>query len=607
MYRLNFDRRRDANAPMSPQAALFSLLGVVALLVASSIGSRAASTFDGPAELPRVFINSTLANTPSPGKTTAVAAGGDLQAALNSASCGDTITLQAGATYPGLFTLPAKSCDDQHWIVIRSSAPNTALPAEGTRMTPCYAGVSSLPGRPALNCKSTQRVLAQIVNNQGAGAGPITIAPGANHYRLIGLEITRNVAGAFIGALVSSKGSLADHIILDRLWMHGTAQDETVTAVSLVGLSYAAVINSYINDFHCTAVVGACTDAHAVSGGIGSLPGGPYQINGNFLEASGEIVFFGGGPATATPTDIEIRKNHLFKPLQWMSGAVGFVGGKSGHPFINKNHLELKNAQRVLFEGNILENNWGGFSQVGFSILLTPRNQSLKGLNVCPLCQVTDVTIRFNTISHVGAGFQIANALSDAGGIPLAGERYSIHDVVVDDISPTKYRGPGNFVQVTTATNVPVIQQLQIEHVTAFPPHTMLTVGNSNTNPNMKNFTFMNNLITTGPFPIWSTGGGSINCAFPDKPLAILSSCFTPYGFTNNGLIGVNSNFPASVWPAGNFFPASVSSVGFVNYNNGVGGDYHLTANSQFKNAGSDGKDLGADITAVQTAIAGVY
>jgi hypothetical protein len=52
--------------------------------------------------------------------------------------------------------------------------------------------------------------------------------------------------------------------------------------------------------------------------------------------------------------------------------------------------LELKNAMRVLFEANLLENSWGGFTQTGYSIVLTPVNQSDR----CPVCRVNDVTIR---------------------------------------------------------------------------------------------------------------------------------------------------------------------------------------------------------------------
>jgi hypothetical protein len=90
-------------------------------------------------------------------------------------------------------------------------------------------------------------------------------------------------------------------------------------------------------------------------------------------------------------------------------------------------------------------------------------------------------------------------------------------------------------------------------------------------------------------------------------PLLTLAACFNGYGFNHNALIGTSGNYPTSTWPTGNFFPASTAAVQFVNYNNGNGGDYRLQASSPYKNAGSDGKDLGADINAIQSAISGVY
>ena len=98
---------------------------------------------------------------------------------------------------------------------------------------------------------------------------------------------------------------------------------------------------------------------------------GPYKIADNFLEAAGENILFGGGGAAATPADIQISHNHMFKPTTWMKGQAGYIGGTTGNPFIVKNLFELKNAQRVLIEGNIMENSWGGFTQVGFAIVLT--------------------------------------------------------------------------------------------------------------------------------------------------------------------------------------------------------------------------------------------
>src|SRR5690348_5256868 len=57
------------------------------------------------------------------GRTLTVAAGGDFQAALDQATLGDLIVLQAGAVYTGPFTLPAKR--GTGWITIQSSSAAT--------------------------------------------------------------------------------------------------------------------------------------------------------------------------------------------------------------------------------------------------------------------------------------------------------------------------------------------------------------------------------------------------------------------------------------------------------------------------------------------------
>ena len=79
------------------------------------------------------------------------------------------------------------------------------------------------------------------------------------------------------------------------------------------------------------------------------------------------------------------------------------------------------------------------------------------------------MTIRYNLVRHVGAGFQIANALSDNGGVQLDGQRYSIHDVVIDDIDGKKYGGRSLFAQLSVSAGAPLLQNVTINHVTAFP------------------------------------------------------------------------------------------------------------------------------------------
>lgn len=329
--------------------------------------------FDGPAQLPRQYVISSLKNTPSKGKTLIVRAGEDPERILNKATCGDVVELQAGSSFSGNIMVPTKNCDDSHWIIVRTSAPDSSLPPEGTRLTPCFAAITSLPGRPSLGCVKTANVLAKIELKSAGGPGPVIFAAGANHYRLIGLEITRASSSAPAHALVQFRGT-ADHIIFDRVWIHGTPQDENVRGILLGQTRHVAIVDSFFSDFHCIAKTSSCTDAQAILGGVGDGPMGPYKIVNNFLEASGENIMFGGGYATATPQDIEIRHNYFYKPLTWMKGQAGYVGGKNGNPFIVKNIFELKNAQRVLFEGNVLEDCWGGFTQDGFAILLTPKN-----------------------------------------------------------------------------------------------------------------------------------------------------------------------------------------------------------------------------------------
>jgi len=586
------------------RAVLVSLLAGMCLFFTafSLIGDQGradeSGTFDGPAELPRMHVKSSLSDTPAPGKIRQVSAGNNLQQALNAADCGDTLQLQRGAAFTGKFVFPAKKCDDSHWIIVRTGAPNSALPPEGTRLTPCYSGVAALPGRPSFQCNSTDNVLAKLDYPAKSGSGPIAFASGANHYRLIGLEVTRSGNGASISNLISlQQGAIADHLVFDRMWIHGTAQEETTRGILLGGSTYVAIVDSFFSDFHCIAITGACTDSQAVSGGSGDMPMGPYKMVNNFLEAAGENVIFGGGPATVSPADIEIRRNHLFRPLNWKPDSPDFVGARDGHAFIVKNNFELKNVQRVLFEGNILENTWGGFSQVGFSILLTPKNQG----NGCPACRVTDVTIRYNKIHHVGGGFQIANVRSDAGGTATDGGRYSIHHNILDDIESTELKANGVFAQIFGKS--PPLHDVMIDHNTGFAPNVLFTVGADAQGPKISNFIFTNNLVSAGARQIGSTGGGPANCAYgADKAAAseIFASCFPGAKITHNGVVG------GSGWPKQNLTPKNLEAVGFSGTRGDKITDYHFRPDSRAKNAALDGKDLGADVDAVEATTAGV-
>jgi hypothetical protein len=170
----------------------------------------------------------------APGSVIPVNAGGDLQSALNSAHRGDTIQLAGGATFTGRFIVPAKNCDNNHWIIVRKQFSGQRLPAEGQRATPCYAGVASLPGRPPYSCPNAKNVMAKV-QMPNPGDGPFQLVSGANYYRFLGLEITRPS-----GILQDPPADLdlghRRHCGSPRVgspWLHGQLQDETHNAINL--------------------------------------------------------------------------------------------------------------------------------------------------------------------------------------------------------------------------------------------------------------------------------------------------------------------------------------------------------------------------------------
>ncbi|MGB9265819.1 MAG: hypothetical protein WCB56_10230, partial [Terriglobales bacterium] len=140
---------------------------------------------DGPAELPKTCYYTGLEATPSPGKQIHVGAKENLADAVDHAKCGDTLLLPAGAAYEA-GELPFKKCDASHYITIRTDTPDSKLPPEGTRISPAWAGVPSLPGRPAFAqpAGGAAKLMPTILVKRNAG-----VVVG-DHVRFIGIEWT---------------------------------------------------------------------------------------------------------------------------------------------------------------------------------------------------------------------------------------------------------------------------------------------------------------------------------------------------------------------------------------------------------------------------------
>src|SRR5437763_16032339 len=106
-----------------------------------------------------------------------------------------------------------------------------------------------IPGRPLLHCAATQNVRARLELREREAIGALRFEPRANHYRFIGLEVTRAGSLLVSGLAIGREHGRVDHVIFDRVWMHGTPQDETMRASDLTAMSHVAVGDAFFRDF----------------------------------------------------------------------------------------------------------------------------------------------------------------------------------------------------------------------------------------------------------------------------------------------------------------------------------------------------------------------
>jgi len=456
-------------------------------------------------QLPKTYINTTYA-LPT-GKTYIVNAGGDFQAALDSAQLGDIIILQAGATFTGPYTLPNKTTGSG-WIYIQSS------------------NYASLPGTCDRVAQSDSINMPKIVVAAAAG-GAIQTAANAHNFRFVGIEL-KPVSGNFVYDLVTignadtSVSTLPHDIVFDRCYIHGDTGVGGRRGIEMDGESIA-VINCYVSDFK--------EQGSDTQGLWAYNTPGPIKVVNNYLEASTENMMFGGeDPAIVNlvVSDIEIRDNYFFKPLAW-KGSLWQV----------KNLLEFKNARRVLVKGNRFENNWAA-NQNGMSLLLTPRNQN----GGAPWCTTRDITIEMNTFVNIEQGFNVLG--TDTPNVSQRTFRVLIQNNIVH------VTGSGSDGRIFGVEGGPV--DLIINHNTAFSAGPM---GFSENYTKADTFYFENNIVTNGSYGFSGTSTG--------EGLSTLNTYYTDWTFTNNAIIGGT----AGPYPTGNYFPADTISVGFVNFATG--------------------------------------
>jgi len=460
--------------------------------------------------------------------------GDNLQATIDKARYGDVIVLEAGAVFRGPIVLPYKEGGSPDQYITITTSNLKGIPAEGQRVDP----------------QIHSQAMPKIVAPNGSVA--ISTAAAAHHYRFVGIEFAPASDSQYVYAVLDlgkydekTVTQLAHHLSFDRCYIHSTGLNKARRGVAL-NSGETAITNSYISGF-----AGAEDETQGICGWNGP---GPFKIINNFIEGGGQNIMFGGADPVVpnlVPSDIEIRRNFLYKPAAWFGKAT------------IKAVIELKNARRVVMDGNVLE---CGSQTAAF--VLTIRNQS----GTAPWSTLEDINVTNNIVRHLQAGFSLLG--KDSYNPSQQMKRVRIANNLIVDIGPDYSAA---FIAGCCGDNVTVenntVQQTG---------NIMLCYG-----PVTTNFTFRNNIVQFNSYGLYC-------------PENVLNGASRGNIIVDN-LGAIATNGPPANIPVGNQFVPALARIGFVDY---VNGDWRLSPTSKAKKRGTDGRDPGVDFDALAAAVA---
>jgi hypothetical protein len=493
-----------------------------------------------------------------------VKAGEDLQAKINAAKPGDVLVLEAGATWVGNFSLPARS--DNGWITI-TTGDRAGLPPSGERVSPA---------------QSVKMPKILTPNSNAA----ISATDATHGWRLIGLEIAvvpawQNVVYQLV---VLGWGSppwgkrgpndrVASRFIVERCYIHGSPTQKVRRGLLANGADIR-IADSWIDEIHDSGF-----DSQAILAYDGS---GPYLIENNELQASSENIMLGGADSSRPdliPSDVTIRRNHIIKPWRWRPGSPTHDGSQ----WVIKALIELKSAQRVLIEGNTLENSWGW---PAFVCDAFDQDKS------APWSVVQDVTFRSNLIKEATTVFQAWSGSAPVRRVALLNN----NGVGISVAYPSNPYSTGK--QLRLVGGAP-IEDVWIEHNTTQPtdngPFTLdLSKGT------FQRFTYRNNIVGYGAAgPVvegyWTGEDWALDAVAPGRDFK--DNALVSLGSAQNATVRAQNS--SSVWRQPQWISVPDAKAA------GLNPDGTLASNSPLRKRATDGTDLGVDFAALSAALAG--
>jgi hypothetical protein len=421
-------------------------------------------------------------------------------AALNAVACGQVINW---ANVPGLapLTLPSnKKCANNAWIWLAfHDLSDPVFPPENVRADPSYIGIpqTAMPYYPYPGANATPNVAARHMSQilvPATSNNPClrmsipssgTNTPSIGHWRIMGLDCTRDQSSDGLTALISldfqpnavgqdcaltGSGNTAlptnaaacaadqyDHIVIDRNVIHGDPVRQTVRAISLGGGTFLAVKDNYIYDILDT-FAGGQGDAQSFAGGFGhGYTGvGDWLFQNNFSASSSEGTLFCGAfteaksPVTnadGIPSSVIWNRHHFYKPVLWdtQRGQTlneTLVNEGTSYPPIGDQEIvwqptafELQQGLAMSLNNTWLNDSAGGWNR--FNVTGTPPNNTGTA---------TVDGVAFTTVTP-------ANGILTKANVAVGAAPWRMENII--QWTYTACAGTGNPVAACTAATTP--------------------------------------------------------------------------------------------------------------------------------------------------------
>lgn len=514
--------------------------------------------------------------------------GRQLQAAIDAATDGGIIELNARTSYEGPIILRARSSTRRLLIRTRGYG-GSGWPAAGFRVTPSHQNLMA-------------NITAPMDLSSGRNAyGAVHMESGARGFTLEGLHISgtsdrfdrQNSGLIFARALDNPEVNPPGDLTIAHCLVRGHETYGAFNGIRVYG------DNLIVKDCHVDRVFCAGADGQVLE----IVAGRNHLVQNCLLEGGAETVIIGGitlPRQNLQPQDIAIKWCTIRQPSWVYRKSPDWIG----RDFVVKNLFEVKGGRRITVDGCDFVNYYSE-DQIHPWVITLRRGGSTW-------MDIRDVTFRNCRMKGTGT---VLNTLGHddlaavAEGPDAFGRGLTLDNCLFYDIDSSKRVGAGMPVELFQIQ----FDDVRIQHCTWWrasdaptPGWSYKTIESAEGSKVSRGFVFRDNLGMTGVYNARCSAPGNHSpwayhfCSDVVRGTQDWTCTHNVLGDGVGAMPPQNNQFPST----NNHFPsAGTLAADFVDWPNG---NFRLKPSSPYKGAASDGKDPGVDMDRLAAALANI-